>query len=326
MPKGPDGGLGTRGDRARDGRAIAVVLAAVIGMATGAGACAHAPARFDPSARRTCLVLSAGGLKGPAELGAVAAVRESGLHVSCVVGTSVGALVGGLYASAPLQDTTERFRRVTRAYADETRREAEARGLGAGVMLAAIAGAISGGWLAPAGAALGGFVLGAGTTSRADRGRLERVLSVELAGARVEALPIPFATFHHERSDHGLALVVDRSGDLAAAVGASIANPFVFDDVDIANAPAIDPGSDRLAATPVEDACRLFPDSNLLVVNISGNDVFRSADTAAHCPMREVAISLPPVSPEEMIEGGATFDAAVRIGHDGVLAALRRTD
>ena len=94
MPKGPDRELAAREGRTRDGRAIAVVLTAVVGLATGAGACAHAPARFDPGARRTCLVLSAGGLKGPAELGAVAAVRESGLHVNCVVGTSVGALVG----------------------------------------------------------------------------------------------------------------------------------------------------------------------------------------------------------------------------------------
>lgn len=295
----------------------ALPLAVVVGALPG---CAHHPARFDPRARRTCLVLSSGGTRGVAELGALHAVRQAGIPISCVVGTSVGALVGALYASAPEQDTTLRFQRLAGAYVAETEREAEARGTGAGLALAAVAAAFSGGILAPATAAVGGYLLGAATVTRADRGRLERVLAAELGGARIETLPIPYATLHHERAGQGLRLVVDRAGDLAQAVGASVANPFVFEDVDVTHAAALDPGSDRIAATPVEDACRLFPDANLLVVNVSGTAAIH--DAAMVCPTREVMIDLPAPPPEAVFGGGPAFDQAWKSGYDAVNAAL----
>jgi NTE family protein len=301
-------------------RVVSCVAAAVVSTL----ACAHQPPRFDPQARRTCLVLSSGGTRGVAELGAVAAVRQAQIPITCVVGTSVGALVGALYASAPEQDTTARFRHLTAAYVAETRREAATRGLGAGLALAAVAAVFSGGVLVPATAAVGGYVLGASTTTRADLGRLERVLDIELGGVRIEALPTPFATLHHERAGEGLTLVVDRTGDLAHAVGASIANPFVFDDVDVARAPALDPGSDRVAATPVDDACRLFPSSNLLIVNVSGTPAMHGA--TAGCPLREVMIDAPALPPEALLGGQGQDDAAFsrswQTGYDRVRQAL----
>ena len=288
-----------------------------------AGGCAHAPPRFDLRARRTCLVLSSGGTRGVAELGAVAALQRANVAIDCVVGTSVGALVGALYASAPQQDTTARFKRLTGAYVAETEREAATRGVGAGLALAAVASVFSGGMLAPATAAVGGYLLGAASTTRADRGRFEQVLRAELAGARIEALPKPFATMHHERAGEGLRLVIDRSGDLAQAVGASIANPFVFEDVDVTSAPALDPGSDRLAATPVADACRLFPDSNLLVVNVSGTPAVRG--DSASCPMREIAIEVPALPPDAILRGeGDGFGTSWRAGFDAMAQALRQ--
>ena len=284
-------------------------------------ACAHGPARFDPRARRTCLVLSAGGTRGIAELGAIQAIRESRLSISCVVGTSVGALVGGLYAANPDQDTTERFRSLAHAYLDETERASRTRGMQAGVLVGSVAAAISGGVLVPATAALGGYLLGAASISRADWVRLEGVLRAEVRGARIDGLPVPFATLHHEREGQGLRLVVDRSGDLASAIGASIANPFVFDDVDVTRAATLDPGSDRVAATPVQDACRLFPDANLLVVNVLGAPAFY--DASMTCPLREIMIDAPVVPPDAFFQGGAAFENAWRSGHDRTAVALR---
>ncbi|MES1158104.1 MAG: patatin-like phospholipase family protein [Haliangium ochraceum] len=310
---------------ARPGAIFLVVpcFAFAFAFASASGcASSRRPAAFQPSARRTCLVLSAGGTRGVAHLGAVSAVREAGLPIACVVGTSVGALVGSLYASAPHLDTTERFRRLARAYLEETEREAHQRGRQTGIALAAVAATLSGGILVPATAAFGGYVLGAATTTRADRSRLERTLRTELAGVRIEALPIAFATLHHERAGQGLVPVVDRAGDLAQAVGSSIANPFVFEDVDVTVAPRIDPGSDRVAATPVEDACRLFPDANLLVVNISGTPAFFSA--AMRCPTYEIVIDVPAPPPQAFFQGGPAFDRAWRAGHQKVAAVLAR--
>jgi|GEM_PF-2432214 len=300
------------------GRATLIVT---VGLAMATVGCAHQSPRFDPRARRTCLVLSSGGTRGVAQLGALEAVRRSQLPIGCVVGTSVGALVGGLYASAPAQDTTLRWTRLTGAYVAETEREAETRGVGAGLALGALAAALSGGVLVPATAALGGFLLGAATTTRAALGRFERVLAAELNGSQIEALPVPFATFHHERAGDGLRLVVDRSGELAHAIGASIANPFVFDDVDVAHAPALDPGSDRIAATPVNDACRLFPDSNLLVVNVSGTPAIR--DAATTCAVREVMIEIAALTPDAILNRTDAFEQAWQAGFDRVSASLR---
>jgi NTE family protein len=299
--------------------AMTVVMTGVTTILTAG--CAHRPPRFDPQARRTCLVLSSGGTRGVAELGAVQAVRQAHMGVGCVVGTSVGALVGALYASAPEEDTTERFARLTSAYVNETEREAETRGVGAGLALGALAAALSGGVLVPATAALGGYLLGAVTTTRSELARFERVLATELRGSRIETLATPFATMHHERAGEGLRLVIDQSGDLARAVSASIANPFVFDDVDVTHARGLDPGSDRIAATPVTDACRLFPNSNLLVINISGTPAIR--DAAGTCPIREVMIDVAEVPPEAILNRTPTFQQAWQSGFDRVAASLR---
>jgi len=96
----------------------------------------------------------------------------------------------------------------------------------------------------------------------------------------------------------------------------------VFEDVDVASAPALDPGSDRLAATPVEDACHLFPDSNLLVVNVSGTPALRG--DSAGCPVREVLIDTPALPPDAILRGdGDGFDSSWRAGFDAVETALQ---
>lgn len=50
------------------------------------------------------LVLSAGGAKGYAHIGAIAAIAEAGYIITSIAGTSMGALVGGLYAAGKLQE------------------------------------------------------------------------------------------------------------------------------------------------------------------------------------------------------------------------------
>lgn len=48
---------------------------------------------------KLCLVLSGGGAKGLAHIGVIKALEEQNIKPDCVVGTSAGALIGGLYAS-----------------------------------------------------------------------------------------------------------------------------------------------------------------------------------------------------------------------------------
>ena len=45
------------------------------------------------------LVLGGGGAKGAAEVGVLKVLEEAGVQVDCIVGTSIGSIVGGLYAA-----------------------------------------------------------------------------------------------------------------------------------------------------------------------------------------------------------------------------------
>jgi NTE family protein len=66
--------------------------------ATAAPAGTASPA--GPTARpRVCLVLSGGGARGMAHIGVLRVIEELKVPVDCIAGTSMGAVVGGLYAS-----------------------------------------------------------------------------------------------------------------------------------------------------------------------------------------------------------------------------------
>ncbi|MBQ7421228.1 MAG: patatin-like phospholipase family protein [Prevotella sp.] len=54
--------------------------------------------------KEVALVLSTGGARGLAHIGAIDQLREMGYHVHSVAGTSMGALVGGMYAAGRLDD------------------------------------------------------------------------------------------------------------------------------------------------------------------------------------------------------------------------------
>lgn len=56
--------------------------------------------------QRPCiaLALGGGGARGSAHIGVIKALEELGIPVDIVVGTSIGAFVGGLYASGKTSD------------------------------------------------------------------------------------------------------------------------------------------------------------------------------------------------------------------------------
>lgn len=66
------------------------LLAAVLGAAAGSG---------DPDHQSVGLVLSGGGAKGIAHIGVIQALEDNDIPIDYVAGTSMGAIVGGLYAA-----------------------------------------------------------------------------------------------------------------------------------------------------------------------------------------------------------------------------------
>jgi hypothetical protein len=164
---------------------------------------------------------------------------------------------------------------------------------------------------------------GVGATS-VDRVNHERVVGIQrrhVDGVDIEDLPLDYETFYLKREGDGIALIDATEGDLATAVRHSIANPFIFQNMQMTRAEGIDPGADRVSATPVEDACRLFPDARLIAVNVTGTPVFHSA--AMRCPLLEVRIDVGEVDEESIVRGGPAFDRVVTTGREATAAAFR---
>ncbi len=64
--------------------------------------------------RDVALVLGGGGARGFAHIGAIDALEEEGFHITSVAGTSMGALVGGMYAAGKLKELQDRISVLTR--------------------------------------------------------------------------------------------------------------------------------------------------------------------------------------------------------------------
>ena len=185
---------------------------------------------------RTCLVLSGGGARGMAHIGVLRVLERERVPIDCIVGTSMGAVVGSLYASGLSADEIERqlgalewaemfVDRLDRRH-DSLRRKAEDRT-----------------FLAKAGFGLRDGKLGV-APSLFEGQRLAVALRRALlpsAGVKdFDALPIRFRAVGTDL-ETGDAVVMDR-GDLVNAVRASMAVPGVFAPVSYGERSLIDGG------------------------------------------------------------------------------------
>jgi NTE family protein len=176
-----------------------------------------------PSPRpRIGLVLAGGGAKGGAHIGVLKVLEELHVPIDCIAGTSMGALVGGGYASGMPAAEIERFIRGVdwkavvggvgrreREPIEQRRNADEANSLGEFTITG------------------NGVVLPAGLI---DTSNIEDLLRRYVAQARLEPdfdlLPIPFRAVATDMLQ-GRMVVLDH-GDLAAAMRASMAIPGAF--------------------------------------------------------------------------------------------------
>ena len=98
-------------------------VALIVGLSVAFGARRAAAEATAPSASaatgefsrpRICLVLSGGGARGIAHVGVIKALEDMHVPIDCIAGTSMGAVIGGLYASG-----------MTAAQIDETIRSVD---------------------------------------------------------------------------------------------------------------------------------------------------------------------------------------------------------
>jgi len=257
---------------------------------------------------RTCLVLSVGGVKGLAHIGAIEALKERKIKIDYVYGNSMGAVIGGLYASAPSADLRVRYSQMMGEYIRMT----ESNKIGGGLLgLGAVL--LSGGALAPA--VLGGMTAQS-MVPKFDNKRFRGAMDKYLKGVNIENVPVKFGTSFQRRAGEGLELEVVNKGNLADAISRSANNPFIFQS-DFGSLQHIDPGGDRMAAIPIEDAFRLFRPTRIIVINVTGQRSFYAKDLG--CEVQEIMISPENVKSEEAIKGlGEDFDKVFQAGHRAV--------
>ena len=215
---------------------------------------AHA-AEFD-----TCLVLSGGGARGMAHMGVIRVLERERVPIDCIVGTSMGAVIGSLYASGmPAVEIEKQMRALpwSEMFVDRLdrrkftlRRKIEDRS-----------------FLAKGGFGLRDGKLGV-PPSLFEGQRLALSLRAALmpsAGIeRFDELPIPFRAIGTDL-ETGDAVVMD-NGDLVNAVRASMAVPGVFAPVSYGERSLIDGG---IAVNLPVDIARQWGAKRIIAVDIS---------------------------------------------------------
>ncbi len=179
-----------------------------------------------PQRPRIGLVLSGGGARGAAHVGVLKVLDELHIPIDAIAGTSMGAVVGGLYASGLTGreiekiisgvDWQDAFRDRPRRYDLSFRRKQEDQDF-----LVQL----------PLGLRDGKFLLPRGLIQGQKLGLLLRQLTLGAADAPdFDHLPTPFRAVATDL-ETGKPVVLDR-GDLATAIRASVAAPGIFTPVD----------------------------------------------------------------------------------------------
>ena len=221
------------------------LAAAVVPLAAQVPAC---------PAGRTALVLSGGGAKGVAHLGVIAALDSLGVRPDYVVGTSMGAVIGALYAGGASSHEADSLATL---YSPATlfRSATPAGPLAWQPFAPLLTWAVS----------KKGFTLQSPSINEPDANALISALLLRpnlLAQGDFDRLPIPFRAVATDLATRDT--VVLSSGDLAQAVRASMSVPLVFSPERIDGRLLIDGG---LSANVPVSIARALPGVDRLIIS-----------------------------------------------------------
>ena len=238
---------------------LARTTIALAGAAVLAASCPTSAAEAPGSRPRLGLVLAGGGAKGGAHVGVLKVLEEMHVPIDCIAGTSMGALVGGGYASGiPAREletfvTTIDWGKVVGSQGRRDLEPIEQKRAGATYSNEFEFGLTSDGLTLP-----GGLV---------NTSNIEDLLRSYVAAARsqdqFDKLPIPFRAVATDMVTG--TMVVLKDGDLATAMRASMAIPGAFAPVTMDNMILNDGGLVR--NIPIDVARDLCAD-HVIVVNL----------------------------------------------------------
>ncbi len=275
---------------------------------------------------KTALVLSGGGAKGFAHIGVLEIIDSLGLRPDMVVGTSIGAIIGGLYASGYSGRQIDSLLRtlpiesMIRTYEPKV-----SAALGTLRPLAVWERGASG-YVLQSGAVREGEV-NAFMTSLMLRGNLK-------ARGNFDSLPIPFRAVATDVATRGA--VVIGTGDLARAVRASAAIPVVLRPVQIGDQWLVDGGIAENAPVKVARSLgaqrawiSLLPfagpdpktfDDPFTITTVLLNSLFEQDTVTAE--RRDVIITNPTTKFENLNFSRPTTDSLIELGRAAARAAF----
>src|SRR5215831_4793442 len=265
------------------GRAIALVVA----LTAAAAAVAQTPALTAPPANpseraaastlpanrpRIGLALSGGGARGIAHVGVLKVLDEMRIPISCVTGTSMGAVVGATFAAGRTPEEMQRF--VLDVDWDEIFRDKPPRDE---IAVRRKTDDYKTLFAPEFGVKEGGLALPKGVLSGVAIESFFRTLSTPASGITdFRKLPIPFRAIATD-IETGQEVVLDH-GSLAEAMRASMSVPGAMAPVEISGRLLVDGGiANNL---PIDQARQLCADV-IIAVNISTPPLKRSEITSA---------------------------------------------
>ncbi len=238
---------------------IGALLLAVLGLAGGPAAAQQPAAGSDDAAPRprVGLVLSGGGARGAAHIGVLRVLEELDVRVDAIAGTSMGSIIGGLYAAGLSPDEIEEAIGGVawgETFSDKPprshmslRRKRDRRDFLVGLEF---------------GLKRDGFAYSRGIFQGQNLDLLiKRFASTAELVEDFDALPIPYRAVATDAAT-GESVVIDH-GDLATAMRASMSVPGVFEPVALDGRLLVDGGLS--AQTPVHVVRRMGVDVVIVV-------------------------------------------------------------
>ncbi len=237
---------------------VAVLLTAPLAAHASDAVCR---ARGGPDSRPSIgLVLSGGGARGYAHLGVLRVLEENRIPVDCIAGTSMGAVVGGLYASgmsaSAMQARLEHVNLADIAFDVEKRAELPQSQREDSRLYVGSVGFGADGVKLPAGLVQGNRL----------QALLQEWTSTLPGNAQFDALPIPYRAVATNLST-GDEVVLDH-GSLPLAIRASMAMPGLFAPTEFDGTALIDGG---LVNNLPTDIARSMGAQTLIAVDISSS-------------------------------------------------------
>jgi NTE family protein len=278
--------------------AAAPVLAAQVASST------------DTQRPRVGLVLSGGGARGAAHVGVLKVLEEMRVPIDAIAGTSMGAVVGGLYASGMSAAAIER--ELTGIDWEDAFRDRPARSL-----LNFRRRAEDDDFLVqlPLGLREGRFHMPSGLIQGQKLSQLLRELTLPVAAvASFDALPTPFRAVATDLETG--APVVISAGDLPTALRASLSAPGIFSPVERDGRLLVDGG---IANNLPVDVARAMGVERLIVVDVGlplvGRERLESATNVANQMLvillrRETEQQLATLTPADVLVSPAITDTS----------------